>query len=152
MPTTGPFTPSELPALRKLLDDYLLEFNPDADPRAYWDDEYDEALLAGLRDGSLTIWLARNGADPVGFAIARIEQQWYRRTKLAGIFEECYVAPPYRMLGLGRMLVDRVLDWFNTQDVAEIRAPVVRRNLDGLLFWQRLGFTIEVYQLYRLEP
>lgn len=151
MPTTGPFTPSDLPALRRLLDDYLLEFDTGADPRAYWDEEYVEALLAGRQDGSLTIWLARNGADPVGFTIARIERQWYRSRKRAGIFEEFYVAPPYRLQGLGRMLADQVLRWFSSHDVAEVRAPVVRRNLDGLLFWQRLGFTIEVYQLYRLS-
>ena len=152
MPTTGPFSLADLPALRSLLADYLLEFDPSADPRAYWDEEYTKALLAGRQDGSLTIWLARNGVDPVGFAIARIERQWYRRARLAGIFEECYVAPAYRRQGLGRTLVDLALDWFDAQGVAEVRAPVVGRNLAGLLFWQRLGFTIEVYQLYRLSP
>jgi GNAT superfamily N-acetyltransferase len=152
MPSIGSFSLTDLPALRSLLAEYLLEFDPRADPLTYWDEEYIEALLAGWQDGSLTIWLARNGADPVAFAIARIERQWYRRARRAGIFEECYVAPPYRRQGLGRMLVDRALDWFDAQDVAEVRAPVVGRNLAGLLFWQRLGFTIEVYQLYRLSP
>lgn len=152
MPSIGPFRSRELPALRRLLDAYLLEFDPGVDPLAYWDEEYIAALLAGLGDGSLTIWLARNGDDLVGFAIARMERQWYRGSRRAGIVEEFYVTPAYRRQGLGRMLAERVVEWLNAQGAAEIRAPVLRRNLDGLLFWQRLGFSIEAYLLYRLSP
>ncbi|HWE60480.1 MAG TPA: GNAT family N-acetyltransferase [Chloroflexota bacterium] len=139
------FEAADLPALRQLMHDYLTEFDPES---IYADDEYFTALLHGVRTGTHTIWLARKDGISVGFALVRIEQQWYRETVKLGIFEEFYVAPAYRRQGIGRALVARAAEGLRAQGVTAISASVVQANVGGLLFWQRLGFRIEAYHLF----
>lgn len=136
---------SDLPFYRQLMYDYLIEFDPRS---VYADEEYFAAVLRGMEAGTLTIWLARVDGAPVGFALARIEQQWYREAAKLGIIEELYVAPAHRRHGIGRALAARAVAGLRAQGATAISASVVQANMEGLLFWQGLGFTIEAYHLF----
>jgi ribosomal protein S18 acetylase RimI-like enzyme len=137
--------PEDLPLFQHLMYDYLIEF----DPRGmYADDEYYAALRRGLAAGTHTIWLARTARAAVGFALVRIEQQWYRESAKVGVVEEFYVAPACRHQGVGRALAARAVASLRSQGATAISASVVQANMGGLLFWQRLGFTIEAYHLF----
>ena len=153
MPTIHPIQPGEMPALRRLLEAYILEWNPDEDPDQYWHEDYWAAFRAGLADHTLAIllvWPEAPGAGlPIGFAVARVERAWYRATSLMGIMEEFYIAPPYRRKGLGRALAARTSSHLREMGAAGITAYVLRRNVRALKFWRKIGFSIEVHQLYR---
>jgi ribosomal protein S18 acetylase RimI-like enzyme len=150
MDTIDVFVPADLAALRRMMNDYLQEFDPRYDPHQYWDDDYFAALLAGVAAGTLTIWLAKKDAAPIGFALVRIESRWYRESTKIGVFEEFYIAPAYRRRGLGRALAERAVAGLRAQGATAISASVVQANLEGLLFWQRIGFKIEAYHLFLL--
>lgn len=143
-----PLRTEELPVLRQLMNQYFREFFPAQDPESSWDDEYFDALLRGLDAGTHAVLLAWQDTDAVGFALVRIENQWYRESARGGIFEEFYVAPAHRRKGIGASLVQRSVEEMRVLGATSIRAPVLRVNMMGLLFWQRMGFNIEVYDLY----
>jgi ribosomal protein S18 acetylase RimI-like enzyme len=148
MVTIEPFAPADLPALRRLMDDYATEFDPYGDPREYWDDEHVDAWLAGASAGTHTIWLARTGGSPIAFALVRKEQHWYRRSRCTGIIEEFYVAPAHRRRGIGQRLAAHAMEGLRAQGVQIITASVLQMNLRALLFWQRVGFKIVAYHLF----
>lgn len=145
------FRAEELPILRRLMNEYLLEFDPESDPASYWDEEYFACLMDGVEQHTHVILLAHTAEEPVGFALLRLEHYWYRKSAVCGIFEEFYVAPQYRRSGVGKALVQRGLPLLRRMGATTIRASVLRVNLTGLLFWQNIGFTIEAYDLYLLQ-
>lgn len=153
MPTIHPIRSDDMPALRRLLAAYIQEWDPEEDPDQYWHEDYWAAFRAGLADGTLAILLAwpgeRGEDEPIGFAIVRREPAWYRAGSVMGIVEEFYIAPSYRRRGLGRALADRAAAQLREMGAQAITAYVLRRNARALEFWQRIGFSIEVHQLYR---
>ncbi|MGH2344717.1 MAG: GNAT family N-acetyltransferase [Chloroflexota bacterium] len=153
MPAIHPIQTDQMPALRRLLAAYILEWDPDEDPDQYWHEDYWTAFRAGLAHGTLAILLVwpqeRGEGEPIGFAIARVEPAWYRASWVMGIVEEFYIAPAYRRRGLGRALADRAAAQLHDMGATGISAYVLRRNTRALQFWQRIGFSIEVHQLYR---
>ena len=152
MPVIRAIREGEMPLLRRLLDAYLLEYDPTEDPARYWDDAYMAACQAGLTAGTLAILLVWNEAiddeEPIGCAIARIERHWYRASGSMGIVEEFYIASAHRRHGHGRALAERAFAELRRMGATSITAHVLRENRQALLFWQRIGLTIEVYQLF----
>lgn len=153
MPTIRPLADGEMPLLRRLLADYLLEWDPSADPAGYWHADYIAAFRAGLASGAVVIlllWPEEPAiGEPIGCAIARIERAWYRASDITGIVEEFYIAPAYRRRGHGRTLAEAVFAQLRRRGAAVISAQVLRDNTRALQFWQGIGLSIEVYQLYR---
>jgi len=148
MLTIEPFTKADLRSWRAMLHDYLLEHDPRSNPARYWPDEFFAACLAGLDAGTHLIWLAKEDDLPIGFALARIEHHWYRTSIRIGTMEEFYVAPAYRRAGVGRALAARTIEEMRLAGATTITASVLQANLGVLLFWQRVGFSIEAYHLF----
>lgn len=146
------YTAAEQPLLRRLMHAYAREFDPALDPAAFWDDDYYAALDAGIAAGTHTIWLAKESDTTIGFALVRSEQHWYRGSAASGIVEEFYVEPMYRRRGVGRALARHAIGDLRDRGATTISLSVVQANLHGLVFWQRLGFTIEAYQLFLTGP
>ena len=51
-----------------------------------------------------------------------------------------WVSPSHRRLGIGRLLVDAVIDWARTRDVCSLKLMVTSNNDPAIRFYQRLGF------------
>jgi len=153
MSTIQPIQPAEMPALRRLLEAYIREWDPEEDPDQYWHEDYWAAFRAGLANRSLAIllvWPQEPGeVSPIGFAIVRIEHAWYKPSSLIGIVEEFYIEPQSRRKGLGRALAARASAQLGEMGAEVVAAYVLRRNVQALKFWQKIGFSIEVHQLYR---
>jgi ribosomal protein S18 acetylase RimI-like enzyme len=143
-----PFAQADLPTWQAMLRAYLLEHDPHSNPAQYWDREFFDACLAGLAAGTHLIWLARKDDEAVGFSLARLEPAWYRRSIRMGTVEEFYVAPAHRRAGIGRALATRTIAALRAGGATSISASVLQANLGALLFWQRMGFSIEAYHLF----
>ncbi len=143
-----PLVETDFPLWRAMLHAYLREYDPDRDPDEYWNREFLAACRDGLGAGTHHIWLARVGAAPVGFSLARLEGFWYRRSGKQGIVEEFYVAPAHRRAGIGRRLAAWTIDALHAAGALSITASVARDNPAALAFWQRQGFVIDAYHLF----
>ena len=59
-----------------------------------------------------------------------------------------WTAPKHRKLGIGRLLVNEVLNWARGRNARELQLMVTSNNEPAIRFYQRLGFT----ETGRTEP
>jgi ribosomal protein S18 acetylase RimI-like enzyme len=80
-----------------------------------WDDRVDDAcgIVAGLRDAD----------DP---SVGHLMSMW--------------VAPSHRRCGLGRMLVQAVIDWATSMGLTSVRLSVTSGNDTAIALYVRMGF------------
>jgi ribosomal protein S18 acetylase RimI-like enzyme len=155
--------PDETALLRRMMADYLTEFDSASDPDVLWDDAYYGACSAGLRAGTHAILFARVPADDdspgpgdrcaadcaAGFVIARSEPLWYRPGVLLGHIEELYVRPSFRRRAAGTQLVGAACEALRRHGTRTVTASVLHENRERIAFWDKVGFELKVYQLYR---
>lgn len=87
-------------------------------------------LRAEMRDGH-RFWLALDGATPVGFVSAYLQERvmWLRKL---------YVLPEAQGRGIGKQLLNTLYDAF--PKASEVRLLVNGNNRPAQQFYQRMGF------------
>jgi len=58
----------------------------------------------------------------------------------SGIIEGCYVRESHRRCGIGRLLVDEAMRWFNLKALERVELAVLAYNEPGRRFWEECGF------------
>jgi GNAT superfamily N-acetyltransferase len=83
--------------------------------------------------------IARHAHAPVGLAIYFLEFSTWRGER--GVYlQDLYVAQGMRRFGVGRRLLSAVAERARSQDARYMRLSIHAENIDGLRFYQRLGF------------
>ena len=83
-------------------------------------------------------FVAIDGATACGIAGSLLDEDNPTRAQLVSM----WTAPTHRQLGIGRLLVDAVLDWARTCSVHTLLLMVTSNNAAAINFYQRLGFTL----------
>lgn len=116
-------------------------------PSAQWSREYGTYLRTLMtRDDAIAV-VAKDGGELVGYAVGRITmlppffQQRYR-----GYIHDVFVKPQIRRRGVGRRLVDAILQWLRQQEVTLVELTVATNN-EAVAFWERLGFSGYMQQM-----
>ncbi|MDD5329300.1 MAG: GNAT family N-acetyltransferase [Sulfuricella sp.] len=138
-------TPDDIPALLPLLAQlFTLEsdFQPDAAKQA-----------AGLRlivenPARGRIFVLRGAEGVVGMANALITISTAEGCPVL-ILEDVIVADSHRGRGLGRMLVNHVLDWAKQQGMPRVTLLADRDNAPAQRFYEKLGFRPSAMKVYR---
>jgi len=82
-------------------------------------------------------FVAMDGATACGIAGSLLDESNPTRAQLVSM----WTAPTHRQLGVGRLLVDTVLDLARTRDVHTLLLMVTSNNAAAIRFYERLGFT-----------
>ena len=82
-------------------------------------------------------FLAMDGATACGIAGSLLDENNPTRAQLVSM----WTAPTRRQLGIGRLLVDAVLDWARTRNVRTLLLMVTSNNDTAIRFYERLAFT-----------
>lgn len=144
----GPAGLDDLPALEKLLGELFAqehEFTPDAEKQA----RALRMILDDARNGQ--IFVARQDGETIAmasvlFTISTAEGG------LVGLLEDVIVAPPYRRQGIGRQLLDHVLQWCRQQGLLRVTLLTDHDNLAALSFYERAGFSRSGMIVLRRRP
>jgi ribosomal protein S18 acetylase RimI-like enzyme len=89
-------------------------------------------------DGERAIgFLAIDGREACGVVAAFIDRD---RPQVATLVS-MWVAPTHRRAGVGRALVDAILEWAATRDLTTVRLHVTSNNDVAQRFYEGLGFT-----------
>jgi ribosomal protein S18 acetylase RimI-like enzyme len=83
-------------------------------------------------------YLAMEEGEACGIAGALLEDVDPTRAQLVSM----WTAPEHRQRGVGRLLVEGVVDWATTRAVRTLTLMVTSKNQAATLFYQRLGFTM----------
>jgi ribosomal protein S18 acetylase RimI-like enzyme len=88
-------------------------------------------------DGEKAIgYLAMDGREACGVVAAFID----RVDPLQATLVSMWVAPTHRRTGVGRSLVEAVMDWAATRELTRIRLHVTSNNGGAQRFYEELGF------------
>jgi len=82
-------------------------------------------------------FLAMYGATACGIAGSLLNENNPTRAQLVSM----WTAPTHRQLGIGRLLVDAVLDWARSRNLLALLLMVTSNNDPAIRFYERLGFT-----------
>ncbi|HEY2589448.1 MAG TPA: GNAT family N-acetyltransferase [Tepidisphaeraceae bacterium] len=82
-------------------------------------------------------FLAWDGDEPCGIVAGFLEQDEPTMAHLVSM----WVAPTHRRAGVGRLLVNAVIDWMRSRGATALRLMVTSNNDVAQRFYERLGFT-----------
>lgn len=136
---------TDIPALAALLAQlFTLEsdFQPDAAKQA-----------AGLHliienPARGRIFVLRSEGQVIGMASALITISTAEGCPVLTL-EDVIVAAPFRGTGLGRMLIDHVLQWAREKEFPRVTLLADRHNESALRFYKKLGFCESAMTVYR---
>jgi ribosomal protein S18 acetylase RimI-like enzyme len=94
-------------------------------------------------------YLAMDARDPCGIASGLLDQADATRAHLLSM----WVAPTHRRAGIGRTLVEAVVNWACSQNVRTLQLLVTSNNEGAIKFYQRLGFALTGHtEFYANDP
>ncbi len=124
----------------------MVEYHQTFDPltfRAADDgaDMYAQRILQRLSDPWTRILVAEVEDDIVAYAlglVADITTEMFQPLR-SGLLADIYVSAEHRRRGLGKALVTKMSDWFQTQRVSHFEWHVSAQNPAAIQFWQAIG-------------
>jgi ribosomal protein S18 acetylase RimI-like enzyme len=81
-------------------------------------------------------FIAVDDGSPCGIAGTILDDKDPRHADLVSM----WTAPSHRQSGVGRLLVNRVLDWAGARNVSTLLLMVTSNNEGAIRFYERLGF------------
>ncbi|MGK0689078.1 MAG: GNAT family N-acetyltransferase [Aquificaceae bacterium] len=86
------------------------------------------------------IWVAEEDGKIVGFVAS--DGNWFskREGKVVGAIHELVILPEYRNKGIGKALVEKVIEYFKSRGLDTAELWVGDKNTQALEFYKSLGF------------
>lgn len=86
------------------------------------------------------IWVAEEEGKIVGFIAS--DGNWFskREGKVVGAIHELVILPEYRNKGIGKALVEKVIEYFKSRGLDTAELWVGDKNTQALEFYKSLGF------------
>lgn len=140
--TTRIATTEDLPALEKLLEEWLAASGREAHrPRKSLFPFYTASrLLAVIEDPGSDIILAAIDGEPVGMAVLRVAEAGPLSPTLVSHLSHMVVIGCARRKGVGRALVAAATEWGERRGVEQMVAHVDPGQREASRFFARLGF------------
>lgn len=119
-------------------------------PSARWRDEYEQFIRTLLGRNDALAVVADEGGRVIGYAVGRITLlPAFFEQRRRGYIHDVVTREAYRRRGVGRRLVETLLDWMRRSNVPVVELTVAARNTGAVRFWQRLGFGTYMYHMRR---
>lgn len=97
-------------------------------------------VLAGtLKKSNVRVLVAEAEGALIGYALGTVDKPIHFRYRRLGTLQACYVEARQRRGGVGKALVDAVLEWFRDKGVRAVDLGVLHSN-GAFRFWRKLGF------------
>lgn len=107
----------------------------------------DDSLRAALADPDQLVLAGTIDDAVLGYAVARTER--LRDGSLLGIISDVYVEHGAREIGLGEVLVDRIVAWCTDRGCRGIDALALPGNRSTKNFFESFGFTARAIVVHR---
>jgi len=126
---------ASLVAYHKALDSALPPAAPNGSGR------YTKRLLQQLDDPYTCALVADDKGQIVGFILGMVVDLLpdIFAQEPGGFLADVFVDAPYRRRGIGKALVEALIDWLRRQNVTHFDWHVAAQNPDALAFWRSFG-------------
>jgi ribosomal protein S18 acetylase RimI-like enzyme len=156
---TGPIirhaTPADLPGIGRL-GALLVEEHYDFDPQRFLParpgtpEGYASFIGTQLEDPDKAVLVADTDGDVIGYAYAAVEGYNYMALRgPAGILHDIIVAPEHRGRGVGRLLLNAMLEFFRSRGVPRVVLSTAERNEAAQRLFASTGFRRTMIEMTR---
>lgn len=104
-------------------------------------------ILKNIKGENTVVFVAEVNGKIVGYSLGWVSQPWAYKGK-RGYICDCFVEKTYRRRGIGRALIEAMLNWFVDKGVECVEADVYSSNTPSLMLFKGLGFE-EVFKRLR---
>lgn len=105
-------------------------------------------ILKNIKGENTVVFVAEVDGKIVGYSLGWVSQPWSYKAK-RGYICDCFVEKSHRRRGLGKALVEAMLEWFKNKGVECVEADVYSSNTPSLALFKGLSFK-EVSKRLRL--
>jgi len=141
-----------LPAIRRLLGQLSRDMTA-LEPTIFSpQEELDSKPWEMLAGGEAAVFVATDGDEILGLAQGAVMSSPSDGMFLPRRFFMIYdlvVAEDRRGRGLGALLVDACVEWARSHGFDQIALTTPSSNIDGMRFYERLGFSTQVVRMVR---
>lgn len=102
---------------------------------------YETSILSRLPDPQTRVLVADVDGEVVGYVLGmlvNITPEMFAPIR-SGFLADISVTEAYRRQGIGRELVERLVLWFQSQDVTYFEWHVSEKNQNAVKFWKSIG-------------
>ncbi len=102
---------------------------------------YARSLRDRLDDSHTRVFVAEEGGKVVGYVLGVVVDllpEMFQQES-GGFLADIYVEEAYRGRGIGRGLVEALIEWFRENDLEHFEWHVAASNEAGLAFWEQMG-------------
>ena len=119
-------------------------------PSANWQEEYRHFVRNLLdRDDALAVVATSNG-QVIGYGVGRVSLlPGFCARRRRGYIHDVVTRPAHRRRGVGRRLVEALVEWMQASEVETVELTVAIRNQEALAFWADQGFAPYMQHLKR---
>lgn len=113
-------TPDDVSALAELRREFTFEDHPASEPRADFEEAFDQVVGNGLRDGSWAVWVAESEGQIVSHVFVAVVDKVPRpiqESRQIGYLTNVYTRPDHRNRGLGAKLLAAATEWARQSNV-----------------------------------
>lgn len=100
------------------------------------DEEWQRRAARWGGEGSDALFLAFDGETACGIVGSYVEKGTSDRAQVVSM----WVDPAFRHAGVGKALIDAIVEWNRSHDVREVRLMVTSVNAGAIRFYERMGF------------
>jgi len=148
-------TPADLPGIGRL-GALLIKEHYDFDPQRFLParpgtpEGYASFIGTQLEDTDKAVLVADTDGDVIGYAYAAIEGYDYMALRgPAGVLHDIIVAPEHRGRGVGRLLLDAMLEFFRSRGVPRVVLSTAERNEAAQRLFASAGFRRTMIEMTR---
>jgi len=121
--------------------DYHRDFEPIFTRTEGAEARFEEHLRKSMDREDAIVLVAIEAGQPIAYALAMISRfSPAVNEKMVGYIADLQVTSSYRRKGIGSLMLQRVLDWYDSQGIKRIHLGVVNANDAASSFWQKHGF------------
>lgn len=141
---------AEIVTLRKEVAEYHAALNKQFELSADAIELFTSDLKNNLADKRFRVLVAVNENKILGYAIGKIKVSppVFVERKF-GFIDEFGVTAHARKHGVGKALVNGLLEWFKENGAADIELGVLLQNTAGVNFWRSCGFEDAQLRMYK---
>lgn len=143
---------SHIPGIIDAWEEFAI-FHKDMDPRYPMIDNvrsgYEEHLRGLMAAEDTLVLVALEEGNVVGYSVAQVRKSSpaFKRERF-GFIDAVAVKVDYRRRGIGAQMLEKILDWFKSQNIDMIELDVTAANQIGYPFWKKHGFKDYQHRMY----
>lgn len=93
-----------------------------------------------LSSFNTNVFIAYDEDRPIGYIIGALEERTWRIKSRVGIIRHIFVVDDYRNKGIGKILMNSVMNYFQQNNRQTIKVDVLAQNAKAVNFYEGFGF------------